>query len=167
MPPRSPSGPRRAGKPRRRRTVTAAGTINIAESGATETAERLERLVTRAEAPSTIKAVVAPLEDAERRLFREAGQSKWKPTKAETTAEKRAKGLRSEPMRATDRLFDSLTNSQAKGAIRNPLRRNTQFRFGSRLVEGVMQQRAGRDALAIDQKGVDQVVDALRYELLR
>lgn len=168
MPPRTASGPRRAGttRTRRQRTYNVAGVIDIQETGALAVTERIERIVRNAKDPRTILGAVEPLEAAERRLFAEAGQGHWKPTAPQTTREKQAKGLHTEPMRATDALYQSLTSSQAKGAIRRPLRRGTQLRFGSSLVQGVMQKRAGRDPVAIDEKGRDAVVEQIRDRLL-
>lgn len=158
MPPAKARGPRRAGS-RRRSTFHAknvAGTVEVLESGSLETAERIQRLVDRAQNNATIAAVIPPMEEAEKRLFVDQGQGKWKKKSDGSPA----------TLVDTGKLRDSLTDSHAKGAIRKPLKHGTQLSFGSRTVQGVMQKRRGRDALAIDDKGRDDIVTAITNQLL-
>lgn len=151
----------------RRPFYRVAGTIDVSETGADDVAARLQRLHDRTTDPATIKAAQAPVEAAIRRLFEAKGAGQWKPTSDETTARKRARGQRTEPMRASDRLYQSLTNPAAKGAIRRVLRKNTQLRVSSRYPEVVMQAQRGRLATIVDKQGRDEVTAAISRELLR
>lgn len=175
MAPSSISGPQRARRPRarRRRVYNVAGAIQVVESGALETAERLEDLAERARDRQTMLAAAEPVYEAEKRLFANHGSGHWKATSAETTRNKRRKGLRTEPMRATDKLYQTLTRPpsalpagmKSKGIL-SIRKRNTELRIGSKLVEGVMQKRAGRDALIVDEKGRRDVVAVMTRQLL-
>jgi hypothetical protein len=175
MAPSTTSGPRRARRPRARKTRTynIAGVIELRETGVLEAAERIMLLAERVSDPETIKAAAPAVYKAVERLFENHGSGQWKATKPETTAEKRRKGLRTEPMRATDKLYQTLTRPpselpagmKSKGIL-SIRKRNTELRVGSKMVEGVMQKRAGRDALIVDEAGRRDVVAVLTRQLL-
>jgi hypothetical protein len=168
MPPRTAAGPRAARRPRARtpRHYNVAGVIKVTETGALEAADALETLAARASDEDTIRSVVPPVRAAFKRLFDEHGQGHWKATKDETTREKAIKGLRIEAMRATDALYESLVLDKRRGGYVSVTARSTRIAIGSRLVQGVMQARAGRNVTDIDTRGEDEAVTALRSALL-
>lgn len=175
MPPSTAAQPRAARPPRARkkRVYNVAGLLTIEQIGVQEAAERLERLAERAQEPTTLLAAADPVYEAEKRLFESHGAGHWKPTSRETTAEKRSKGQRTEPMRATDRTFQSLTMPPSKlpaGRKRDGIltlrKHNTELRIGSRTAAAVFQKREGRDALIVDNEGRRGVVAVLTKQLL-
>src|SRR4051812_15077755 len=102
MPPQTPASGRKRPRSTARR-FSAAGSVDIYQDGA-ETVEALvERVRANVANPSTMMVAAPPVRAGLKRLFETAGGGRWKATRDETTREKAAKGLRTEPMRATDR----------------------------------------------------------------
>lgn len=173
MPPATAPSPRSARRPRRTRTYNVAGTLELQETGVLEASERILRLAEKIADPHTIMAAAQPVYEAVERLFAAHGEGHWKPTSAETTDEKRSKGLRTEPMRATDATFQSLTRPPSKlpaGHKRDGIltlrKHNTELRIGSRTAAAVFQKREGRNALIVDNEGRRAVVAVLTKQLL-
>lgn len=163
---RDPQAP----KPRRRRsrpTYRVAGAIDLTATGIPETMQRVGRLGLKVNDVDTIMAAVEPVEEAIGRLFEAEGRGRWEPTKPETTELKRKRGQRTEPMRASDRLYQSLVDSDAPGAIRRPRKKNTELVVSSRFKEIVFQARAGRLATIVDRRGEAEATDAVRRRVLR
>jgi hypothetical protein len=159
-----------APRPRRRRrppVYRVAGSVDVREHGSELVEARLERLLVRAQDPATVSAAAKPVRAAIARLFATEGHGVWKATRPESTERKVARGQRHEPMRASDRLYQSLVNPHAPGAITRVLGRNTQLKVSSRWPEIVFQARAGRLATHVDAEGRSEVVKAISRELMK
>jgi hypothetical protein len=147
-----------------------AGVIELTETGVLDVAERFDVLAWKATSRDLILTASPVIRAAFQRLFDTKGEGVWKATSEKATDEKRAKGLLTEPMRASDRLYQSLLNAAAgktgKGAVRRVRKKNTEMLITSKWPELEFQARRGRLATYVDDRGRQEVVQAIRDALL-
>jgi phage gpG-like protein len=106
--------------------------MSVTQQGAGKAAVDLHKLGDRASDVRRVSEKVRSVyRKSNERRFQRDGDGDW-PRLADTTEERKAReGLDPRPLRATDRLYRSLTSTRATGQV--DVRDPTEFRFGTEI----------------------------------